>query len=234
MSDSRTEEKSCSDVQLSSQDPTAAKNLAVHALVSRVIASVINEGLALGLYNRLEHRGALLPLSSCPGDNQRSAIVTFPMGCHPLYALSFEGVSSDFLRILFIDPEDIPKRNPCDFQLVQPDGTSRLVRTGTEIMCVVREWDNSIQTSGFEALLGELSNTLENASAMYLSPPSTPTLQSDYNTWEQSLVDGHSTHPVRFLPIYLVNVDLVYCVKIRCSCRGHHFLQMLGHFRHPS
>ena len=121
MWDSRTEEKSCSDVQLSSQDPTAAKNLAVHALVSRVIASVINEGLALGVYNQLEHRGALLPLSSCPGDNQRSAIVTFPLGCHPLYALSFEGVSSDFLRILFIDPEDIPKRNPCDFQLVQPE-----------------------------------------------------------------------------------------------------------------
>jgi hypothetical protein len=197
--------ESSSGLLLSSRDPSAAKNLAVHAVLSRVIASVINEGLALGVYNQIQHRGSLLPLSSNPSELNDSQSITFPMN-RPLYTDPFnDGLNLDCLHILFADPEDILKRDPGDYCIIRANGTSRLVETGTEVMRIVQEW-NKIQTSGFEDLMEELRNTLENANATYLSSQLTPTLKSEYNTWEQSLVDGHSTHPVRGLYSYVNHI----------------------------
>lgn len=180
----------------SPRNPIAAQNLALHAVLSRIFSSIIVEGLALGVYDSVKKRGAILSLDCPPDAFNSSQAIVFPLEKAPQFAKAFEGYA-ELLRIVDIDPEDIPLQTSPQFYIVEADGTSRSIHDGVEVLRVVQTWSN-IHMGGFDTLVLELTDCLTNALAMYLNPPSTPTLQSDYITWEQSLVDGHSTHPVRF------------------------------------
>jgi hypothetical protein len=215
------------------RDPLTAKTLAVHAVLSRLIASLINEGLAQGVYNIAENRGVILPLDCDPSiaeinDKER---ITFPLHQAPSHTEPISGCDGSLIRLIFIDPEDIPLLTFLSYETVHPDGTCTSLENGAGVMNIIRSWNPAIHTPGFDAVMGELTDCLKNAVMVYLNPPPTPTLETGYNAWEQSLVDGHSTHPVRAAMVSLV-IHTEKTLLLRCSYPASHTLRPLA--RSPS
>lgn len=215
------------------RDPEAAKNLASHALLSRLVACVINEGLGLGVFNKADKQGIILPLdfNASLDEIRDKDRITFPLRETLPHTESIPGHDGSLLRIIYIDPEDIPRLNPLLYYTVKPYGSPTPLTKGTELMNLVRSWNPAIQTPRLDDAMGELTDCLNNAVAMYMNPPSTPSLEMDYNDWEQSLVEGHSTHPARIVfPAAILYTTSVLTNRpfFRCSYAVSLFLHPLS------
>ncbi|KAF7980049.1 hypothetical protein HWV62_39816 [Athelia sp. TMB] len=177
-----------------------AIQLATHALLSRLVASLINESLALGLYDATKTECALIPLNSSPGGigNER---ILFPLAQAPphLGNLGQNGRQN----ITFLDPEDIPlTAKPCCQHITA--STAQAITDGPQLMQIIRSWNSpALDTPGFDALLSELEDCFKNTVEVYKNPPKQPGLESGYLEWEQGLLDGHATHPVCLFRIHI-------------------------------
>ncbi|KZP30178.1 hypothetical protein FIBSPDRAFT_1038517 [Athelia psychrophila] len=181
----------------SSNDPAQAfaTQLAVHALLSRLVVSLINERLVLGIYVPNGTEGALIPFNSSPDGCSMNEKITFPLAQAPPHLEAF-GENGQHSRILFLDPEDIPLKTKPQFHSRTPSGVQSVVN-GPQIMQIIRAWNHpALDTSGFDAHLLELEDCLNNAVEAFKNPPKEPGLESGYMEWEQGLLDGHPTHPM--------------------------------------
>ncbi|KAF7976134.1 hypothetical protein HWV62_7429 [Athelia sp. TMB] len=177
-----------------------AIQLATHALLSRLVASLINESLALGLYDATKTECALIPLNSSP-DGICNERILFPLAQAPphLGNLGQNGRQN----ITFLDPEDIPlTAKPCCQHITA--STAQAITDGPQLMQIIRSWNSpALDTPGFDALLSELEDCFKNTVEVYKNPPKQPGLESGYLEWEQGLLDGHATHPVCLFRIHI-------------------------------
>ncbi|KZP16436.1 hypothetical protein FIBSPDRAFT_60135 [Athelia psychrophila] len=172
-----------------------ATHLAVHALLSRLVASLINERLAIGIYVPNGTEGALIPLDSSPDGYNMDKKIVFQLGEAPPHLEALPG-SGQLSRILFLDPGDIPFTAKPQFHSFTPSGVEPIVN-GPQIMQIIRAWNNSaLDTPGFDGVLVDLEDCLKNAVEAFKNPPQQPGLESGYLEWEQGILDGHATHPM--------------------------------------
>lgn len=188
---------------------------AIHSVLSRLVASLVNERLALGLYDSKYTRGILVPLNSS-FDFSSGERVIFPLVQAPPHLNVVERNDGTIRKIAFLDPEDIPfTLNLGYFSITNSECGKKPVISnlvnGPQLMEIIRSWNKpDLDTPGYDALLLELEDCLENSVKVFSNPPRQPGLKSGYLEWEQSLLDGHATHPVRSLLLLLPTFDSIF------------------------
>lgn len=66
------------------------------------------------------------------------------------------------------------------------------------------EFNSSVEWQGETAAPNDTSSLICDAEHSYKHPPSSPSFPSLSVIWEQSIVQGHPTHPVRFSPASVI------------------------------
>lgn len=207
--------------------------LAKHATMSRFLTSLVNEGLVLGSIM------LGMPPASVGG------------GCQPLklLALRERHISSDaqddastanivtakylvllkrFPMVHEIDKSRAALTDPLDLTSIVADISALKLVTDTDrMMEQIGEWNNYDQDVIHKICL-EMANSVEHQAYRYAHPsPLTLTADSPLIDWEQSIVEGHPTHPMHrmryaipptkpILPstdLYNVNVQYVIVPK---------------------
>ncbi len=180
-----------------------ASLLAKHATMSRFLACLVNEGLVLGnimvgisptasLGNGRESLKLLaLRERDIASDAQYDAITADVQTAKYLVLLKrFPMVrDSDKSRSALIDP--------CDFSSVVVD-ISKLeqVTDVGVIMKQIGEWNN-YEPNVIDNICAEMANSIEHQTYRYRHPPSIKlTADSPLIDWEQSIIEGHPTHPM--------------------------------------
>lgn len=162
--------------QISRQE---AERLSFHAVISRLIASIVNEGLAQCSWNETRQEGMLRQSFSNVRD---AATISFS-----LRDAMFTDPSKN---VTFMDPQDITQGRVL---LHTKEHSSNL--SISDFMHTISDW-NGFDRDKVDSIIQELDSCYENAILRYLSPPATPTLDTEPIEWEQSLIEGHATHPM--------------------------------------
>ncbi|KAJ1927135.1 hypothetical protein IWQ60_003186 [Tieghemiomyces parasiticus] len=108
---------------------------------------------------------------------------TVPAGC--------EVTSS---RVTFLDPEECG--SPLYLgSLLDPNADLKVVRQADTLMAYVAAW-NRFETDIVREICREMTNSMVNQAHVYAHRPAIPNLSSSALAWENSIIEGHATHPM--------------------------------------
>ncbi|KAJ2493243.1 hypothetical protein IWW37_000706 [Coemansia sp. RSA 2050] len=182
---------------LISRSPAGYAKRALHATVSRLLTCLVNEQIVDGYYvdyssSDVSNYIFVVPHGSTPGTWAKCSIISQVFHKPVLAKSPLEG-SANVYRVCLLDPEEVGAD-----QWIQQREYSCIVPITkvTQIMRLVGEWI-SCDPAVIEPICNELSSSVENQISAYAHRKPEPNiLTSTAIEWEQSLVEGHATHPM--------------------------------------
>ncbi|KAJ2655196.1 hypothetical protein IWW48_005658 [Coemansia sp. RSA 1200] len=170
---------------------------ALFATVSRLLTCLVNEHIVESYYVDRGLSGTsyllVLPRGLTPDNHMHRFIVS--QMCHkPVVAKhACSNESPNVLGVKFLDPEDIGAYQ----WILHSDSTAPSpVLEPEQIMALVGEW-NSYDDKVVRDIGCELASSVANQIYTYMNRRQTPSIaESTAIEWEQSIVEGHATHPM--------------------------------------
>ncbi|KAJ2476384.1 hypothetical protein EV174_004950, partial [Coemansia sp. RSA 2320] len=188
---------SISAPHLVSRSPAGHAKRALHATVSRLLACLVNEQLVDAHYVDLGDTGSssyifITPYESAP-DSWAACSIISQITHKPVVDKTPSEGRDNVYRVRFLDPEDIG----VDQWIQWRDYSSVVsITDATQIMQQAGEW-MLCDSAAVEAICSELTSSVNNQMHAYAhSKPEPNILSSTAIEWEQSIVEGHATHPM--------------------------------------
>ncbi|KAJ2452765.1 hypothetical protein GGF42_003953 [Coemansia sp. RSA 2424] len=182
---------------LIARSPAGYAKRSLHATVSRLLTCLVNEQIVDAYY--VNHSSAeissymlVVPHDSTPDVWAKCSIVSQVIHKPVLAKTPLEG-RANFYRVRLLDPEDIGTS-----QWIQQNDYSSVVSVteAAQIMRLTGAWI-SCDEAVIEPICSELSSSVENQMHAYVHRRPEPNiLSSTAIEWEQSIVEGHATHPM--------------------------------------
>ncbi|KAJ2054832.1 hypothetical protein GGH13_008065 [Coemansia sp. S155-1] len=182
---------------LLSRSPAGYVKRALHATVSRLLTCLVNEQIVDAYY--VDHSSTdissymfAVPHESAP-DAWATCSIVSQIFHKPVLAKTPLARYANVYRVRLLDPEEVGTSQWIqrrDYSCVVP------VTEATQIMRLAGEWI-SCKPAVIEPICNELSSSVENQIYAYAHRKPEPNiLTSTAIEWEQSLVEGHATHPM--------------------------------------
>ncbi|CAG8702241.1 6530_t:CDS:2 [Dentiscutata erythropus] len=202
--------------------PTQRANFAT---ISRLLSCVINEHLVKAFYQSFQHDSSELvnsfaksPLNNgvifvLPENDKimsinNNNIIIIPMLHEPIFSKDQDN-DSTLIKVDFVDPWDMSapiyqiRYKP--FQFVSLDELKSIIArpmnkreeiSPSEFMSLLSVWMNLDDGKLIGTLCAELESSVKFQEYTYKNPQPMPSLLSSSVEWEQSLIEGHSLHPM--------------------------------------
>ncbi|KAJ1731742.1 hypothetical protein LPJ61_002384, partial [Coemansia biformis] len=172
---------------------------ALFATTSRLLACLVNESLVDAFYVGPGTGGVpshllLLPRGSSPGASRNRGSIAVQLRHKPVLGRPPAGQEASALpQVRLLDPEDIGMG-----QWIQSEdaGAMAPVADAGQIMRLVGQW-NAYSQASVAALCSELASSTSHQTHAYMHRRPDPDIKtSKAIEWEQSIVEGHATHPM--------------------------------------
>ncbi|KAJ2744172.1 hypothetical protein GGI20_003173 [Coemansia sp. BCRC 34301] len=182
---------------LLARSPAGYAKRALYATVSRLLACLVNEQITDAYYvdlssTEISSYMLVVPHDSTPNTWTRCSIVSQIVHKPVLAKMPLAGCATIYC-VRLLDPEDVGTGQwiqQFDYTSVAP------VTEAAQIMRLAGEWI-SCDAAVIESICSELSNSVENQMHAFAHRKPEPNiLSSTAIEWEQSIVEGHATHPM--------------------------------------
>ncbi|KAJ2720055.1 hypothetical protein GGI07_004857, partial [Coemansia sp. Benny D115] len=179
--------------------PAGYAQRALFATNSRLLTCLVNENIVDAYFLEYGHTAAtccivFVPSGTSPASPESDhGYMVSQIRHRPVVSAEQVAGQSDVQRVRFLDPEDL---GALQWIRRSQSGTPALVAAPEQIMAVVGEW-NSYDEDKIAAICSELASSVENqAQAYQIHRPELDILTSTAIEWEQSIIEGHATHPM--------------------------------------
>ncbi|KAJ2848551.1 hypothetical protein IWW36_003234 [Coemansia brasiliensis] len=191
------ESSSCSPYQIPCTAEGYAKR-ALFATTSRLFACLVNEQIVDGYFVDCNGSGsgATSYLLIVPHASQlqswKARFMATQLRHRPVVAAKPAARTSNIYAIRLLDPEDIGVGQ----WIIQADAAAVPITDPGQIMDQVSSW-NAYKDTAVAAICQELRSSVANQTYAYMHPHPRPNIMhSTAIEWEQSIIEGHATHPM--------------------------------------
>ncbi|KAJ2382191.1 hypothetical protein GGI05_005734, partial [Coemansia sp. RSA 2603] len=191
--------ESSSPYSVSTTSAAGRAKRAVFATLSRLLTCLVNERIVSAYYVDYGSSVASSYLVFVPSNttvfDMYAGCFLISQVCHkPVLAKSPVDDVDGVFQVFLLDPEDL---GIC--QWIQQAGSTAcpvLITNPSQIMDTVGQW-NSYEADKIKAICAELDSSIANQSCAYKNRgPDPDILASTATEWEQSIIEGHATHPM--------------------------------------
>ncbi|KAJ2561846.1 hypothetical protein GGH12_003642 [Coemansia sp. RSA 1822] len=178
--------------------PAGYSKRALFAATSRLLTCLVNEEIADGYYVEGSTDGTsatshllIVPRASNPEAWKSNSIVA-QVRHRPVLAKKPVADSAGVFAVRLLDPEDIGVGQ----WIMSADAAAVPVTDAGQIMEHVGQW-NAYKDAAVAAICRELRSSVDNQTYAYMHRRPEPSiLSSTAIEWEQSITEGHATHPM--------------------------------------